>query len=64
MKRRKLGRTGLEVSELGMGGLFVSSVGGELEQAREAVRRAMATATCEAIPMRCSARSATVASGA
>ena len=41
MKRRKLGRTGLEVSELGMGGLFVSSVGGELEQAREAVRRAI-----------------------
>ena len=41
MKTRPLGQTGLEVSELALGGLFVSSIGGPLEQARAAVRRAM-----------------------
>jgi aryl-alcohol dehydrogenase-like predicted oxidoreductase len=41
MKYRTLGRTGLEVSELAMGGLFVSSFGAEKEEARRAVRRAL-----------------------
>jgi aryl-alcohol dehydrogenase-like predicted oxidoreductase len=41
MRYRKLGKTGLEVSELGMGGLFVSSYGAEREEARRAVRRAL-----------------------
>src|SRR5512142_3339134 len=41
MKYRTLGRTGLSVSELGMGGLFVSSFGAEREEARRAVRRAL-----------------------
>ena len=41
MERRVLGRTGLEVSRLAMGGLFVSSVGTDLEGARRAVRRAV-----------------------
>ena len=39
MKYRTLGKTGLEISELGMGGLFVSSFGAEREEARRAVRR-------------------------
>jgi len=37
-----LGRTGLEVTPLALGGLFVSSYGAEVEQAREAVERAVA----------------------
>src|SRR5579862_4978882 len=42
MKRRVLGRTGLEVSELALGGLFVSSYGGaNADQARDAVHRAI-----------------------
>jgi len=41
MNKRVLGRTGLLVSELALGGLFVSSVGGPYEQARAAVRRAL-----------------------
>ncbi len=41
MKRRVLGRTGLEVSELGLGGAFVSAKGGPYEQARDAVHRAL-----------------------
>jgi len=41
MKRRKLGRTGLEVSELSLGGLFVSSVGGDFAQGRQATLRAL-----------------------
>lgn len=41
MKKRVLGKTGLEVSELGLGGLFVSRVGGEYEQARGAILRAL-----------------------
>jgi len=40
MENRTLGRTGLEVSRLGMGGLFVSSLGTDLDGARQAVRRA------------------------
>ena len=43
MEKRVLGRTGLEVSILGMGGLFVSEVGGRgREEARQAVQRALA----------------------
>lgn len=41
MKYRTLGKTGLLVSELAMGGLFVSSYGAEREEARRAVRRAL-----------------------
>ena len=40
MKTRILGRTGLEVKELAMGGLFVASFGGPFEQAKAAVKRA------------------------
>jgi len=41
MEKRILGRTGLEVSRLALGGLFVSSYGAELEGAKGAVRRAV-----------------------
>lgn len=41
MNMRTLGRTGLRVSELSLGGLFVSSIGGPFEQAREATLRAL-----------------------
>jgi len=42
MEKRILGRTGLEVSVLGMGGLFVSKVGGQgREEACRAVHRAL-----------------------
>jgi len=41
MEYRQLGRTGLQVSELGMGGLFISSFGTERAEARLAVRRAL-----------------------
>jgi aryl-alcohol dehydrogenase-like predicted oxidoreductase len=41
MRYRKLGRTGALVSELGLGGLFVSRVGGEREGARAAIHRAL-----------------------
>ena len=42
MEKRVLGRTGLEVSVLGMGGLFVSKVGGRgREEAYRAVRRVL-----------------------
>jgi len=41
MRKRVLGRTGLEVSELGLGGLFVSSYGSAFEQANLAVNRAL-----------------------
>ena len=40
MKTRVLGRTGLKVSELSLGGLFVSSVGGDFAQGRSATLRA------------------------
>jgi len=40
MEHARLGRTDLEVSCLGLGGLFVSKVGGAYEQARAAIRRA------------------------
>jgi aryl-alcohol dehydrogenase-like predicted oxidoreductase len=42
MEYRTLGKTGIEVSRLGMGGLFVSEVGGPFEQAKQAVHRALA----------------------
>ncbi len=41
MEKAVLGRTGLAVSRLGLGGLFVSSYGAALEDARAAVRRAV-----------------------
>lgn len=42
MNKRTLGRTGLQVSELGLGGLFVSKVGGlPPEDSYRAVRRAL-----------------------
>lgn len=42
MEKRVLGRTGLEVSVLGMGGLFVSKIGAQKrEDAYKAVRRAL-----------------------
>ncbi len=41
MKTRPLGKTGLQVSELGLGGLFVSSYGSGYDQARDAIHRAL-----------------------
>jgi aryl-alcohol dehydrogenase-like predicted oxidoreductase len=41
MKTRTLGKTGLAVSELALGGLFVSKVGGAFEQGRKAILRAV-----------------------
>jgi aryl-alcohol dehydrogenase-like predicted oxidoreductase len=41
MRYRKLGRTGVEVSELALGGLFTSQYGGTLEQSKVAIRRAL-----------------------
>jgi aryl-alcohol dehydrogenase-like predicted oxidoreductase len=41
MRRRILGRTGLEVSELALGGLFVSRLGGDLQQSIATVHRAV-----------------------
>ncbi|UCH35393.1 MAG: aldo/keto reductase [Armatimonadota bacterium] len=42
MKTRVLGRTGLQVSELGLGGLFISRVGGKpQEESVRAIRRAL-----------------------
>ena len=40
LKRRKLGNTGLEVSRLGLGGLFISSGVAERRQSCEVIRRA------------------------
>ena len=40
MRMRPLGRTGIEVSELSLGGLFVSSHGGDFAQGRAAILRA------------------------
>lgn len=43
MNHRTLGRTGLQIGELALGGLFVSSLGGvTADQARETVRTAVA----------------------
>jgi hypothetical protein len=39
MKQRTLGETGIQVSQLALGGLFTSSFGPGLEQTRRAVRR-------------------------
>ena len=41
MKKRILGRTGLAVSELSLGGLFVSSHGAAFAQSKQAVLRAL-----------------------
>lgn len=41
MKKRVLGRTGLEVSEISLGGFFVSSYGAKTEQGIEVIRRAL-----------------------
>src|SRR5437773_9541923 len=41
MRYRTLGKTGLQVGELGMGGLFVSSHGGAREQGIAAIHRAL-----------------------
>lgn len=41
MEKRILGKTGLEVSELSMGGLFVASFAGDFERAKAAVYRAL-----------------------
>lgn len=41
MNKRTLGRTGIEVSELGLGGAFVSSHGATYENAHKAIRRAL-----------------------
>lgn len=41
MRTRTLGRTGLLVSELGLGGLFVSRFGSERSQSVRAIRRAL-----------------------
>jgi len=41
MEKRKLGRTDMEVTRLSFGGLFVSTVGGEYEQSRDALLRGL-----------------------
>ena len=41
MNSRILGKTGLQVSELALGGLFISSVGGEFQQSRKAIHKAL-----------------------
>lgn len=41
IQKRVLGRTGLPVSELAAGGLFLSSFGGEFEQSKKALLRAL-----------------------
>lgn len=41
MKQRILGKTGWPVSELALGGLFVSQIGGEYADARAAIHRAL-----------------------
>lgn len=41
MKNRVLGKTSLEVSELGLGGLFISSFGADFENAKKAILRAL-----------------------
>ena len=44
MRMRPLGKTGMEVSELSLGGLFVSSHGGAFAQGRAATSPAAVTA--------------------
>ncbi|MHB9031571.1 MAG: aldo/keto reductase [Anaerolineae bacterium] len=41
IEKRKLGKTGLEVTLVGLGGLFVSKVGGPYEQAKAAIDYAL-----------------------
>jgi len=41
MKTRIIGKTGLRVSELSLGGLFISSIGGEFQQSKKAILRAL-----------------------
>ncbi len=41
MEKRALGRSGIEVSRLGFGGLFVASFAAELAEAKRTVRRAL-----------------------
>jgi aryl-alcohol dehydrogenase-like predicted oxidoreductase len=41
MRMRRLGATDLKVSELSLGGLFISSYGGQFDQARQATLRAV-----------------------
>ena len=41
MKKRALGKTGLEVTELSLGGLFVSKWGAKFDEAKAAVKRAL-----------------------
>ncbi len=41
MRQRVLGKTGIAVSELGLGGLFLSRLGTNFEDCRRAVHRAV-----------------------
>ncbi|MBC7236289.1 MAG: aldo/keto reductase [Chloroflexi bacterium] len=41
LKKRTLGKTGLQVTEVGLGGLFVSAYGAPYEQAERAIHRAL-----------------------
>ncbi len=41
MKKRTLGRTGLQVTELSLGGLFISKLGGQQEVSTAAVAKAL-----------------------
>jgi aryl-alcohol dehydrogenase-like predicted oxidoreductase len=41
MQQRAFGKTGVQVSELGLGGLFISRVGGDRVEAGAAIRRAL-----------------------
>jgi len=41
MKKRILGKTNIEVTELSLGGLFISSIGGEFDQSKAAALRAL-----------------------
>ena len=41
IEKRTLGKTGIEVSRLALGGLFTSSYGGDLKQSIETVHRAI-----------------------
>jgi D-threo-aldose 1-dehydrogenase len=41
MKKRPLGKTGLTISELSLGGFFISSFGGDYDQSKKAVQKAL-----------------------